>query len=519
MRILYHAIDGIGLGHLMRLSAIAAAVRRRAPDVHQLIVTSANYPPHFRSVKIPVLILPNDDTGPFIAPDRRVRSVTSRFESRLLGHAIDEYDPRAVVFDTHAPRWLVEKVAEDGRQAFLVYRACREEYVAKSLKDGFFSLFDLVLIPHDEAEFRSSLDRATFAQLMNLERARFVGPIVYPAAAPAHALDRYVLTPADQVVVVTAGAGGLGRLNHRLFKTACDAAVQLRRRRPLLKLICVGGPYGDSCDVPDGCTYVNDEPYLQALIGRADVVIAVPSYNTVQEILHAGARAIFVPVERKYEDLEARTRSLVHRGRAKCLPANASASAYAQCIDALLQTPRPVSEPCAGAANAAEHILDAAHAPRRFTCTSPAKLARALQSETSAIVRIDWRRVEKLFNALTPSAQSVIAGLEIALGRCDVDEAVRRTRVVYEFLEAKGFDTQDLLFSVDDPSDGRLLAALTTQIRELRFKALVARMAWDGVHRESERIFENLERCRDAAPQFKIDITVLDEGFVFVDQP
>ena len=41
MRILYHAINGAGLGHLMRLSAIATAVRAQAPHVHQLIATNA----------------------------------------------------------------------------------------------------------------------------------------------------------------------------------------------------------------------------------------------------------------------------------------------------------------------------------------------------------------------------------------------------------------------------------------------------------------------------------------------
>src|SRR5271167_1778582 len=103
MRILYHAINGFGLGHLMRLSAIAVAVREKAPDVHQFIATSANYPTHLKRLNMPVMILPEDDAGPLLGPDRRSGSVSSSFAVRLLNGAIEEYDPRLVVFDTHAP--------------------------------------------------------------------------------------------------------------------------------------------------------------------------------------------------------------------------------------------------------------------------------------------------------------------------------------------------------------------------------------------------------------------------------
>ncbi len=105
------------------------------------------------------------------------------------------------------------------------------------------------------------------------------------------------------------------------------------------------------------------------------------------------------------------------------------------------------------------------------------------------------------------------------MGRCDVEEGGRRIRSVFEFLESRGFDTSELLFCVDDPSDGRLFAALTAEVRELRFKALVARFSSAALRHQSERIFENLEFCRDVLPRFKIDITVMEDTFAFVDQP
>jgi predicted glycosyltransferase len=540
MRILYHAINGIGLGHLMRLSAIAAAVRHKAPHVHQFIATSATYPPHLRRLQMPVMILPGDDAGPFLGPDRRSRCVSARFSSRVLKHVIDEYDPRVVVFDTHAPWPLVQKVVEEGRHAVIVYRRCREEFLLKNLRDGFLARFHLVLVPHCADEFQEGLGRATLRAFEKLETVRYVGPVVDPdlasAACQADVSSRHELSPSDELIVITqgGGGGGLGRLNRALLERACQAAVRLRKKRPTVRVICVGGPYAKPFPVPDGCVYVGEEPCLPALIARADLVIATPGYNTVQEIVQGGARALFVPKKTKMEDIEARIEWLVRRGRAHSLELDARPHQCEHVIEELLNRPRPAPEPCTGAANAAAEVLLASKAPRRYLCSreplsaslatsfpSPRRLARALLEETEigAIVRVDWDRVEKLFQELGPSAGTAIAALEIVLGKCKVEEAGRRVRTVYEFLQARAFPHEELLFSVDDPSGGRLLAELTGQIRDLRYKALVARFTQDALQRDPEAVFESLELCRNLVPNFKIDITVLDNGFVFVDQP
>ena len=136
MRILYHAINGTGLGHLMRLSALAAAVRVQAPHVHQLIVTNASYSAHFKRMEVPVMVLP-DRTGPPTEPNKRVRSVSGRFAANLLSHVVDEYNPRLVVFDTHVPMRMARKSMEEGRKTVLVFRACREEYLQRYLRGGF----------------------------------------------------------------------------------------------------------------------------------------------------------------------------------------------------------------------------------------------------------------------------------------------------------------------------------------------------------------------------------------------
>jgi hypothetical protein len=257
-------------------------------------------------------------------------------------------------------------------------------------------------------------------------------------------------------------------------------------------------------------------------------------YNTVHEMLQTGTRALLVPMKKKMEDIDVRVERLVRRGRARCLSPTDSPARYEQEIDELLGSPRPAPEPCTGGGEAARAILKVSKAPRRYVFSreplsaalatafkSPRRLARAMMEnqESNAIVRVDWDRVEPLLDQVGPSKQGLIAGLEVVIGGCEVDEAVRRMRAVHEFLEERQFGQDELLFCVDDPSGGSLLAELTEQVRDLRFKALVARFTPDTLKCDTEKVFESLELCREKKPAFKIDITLLDETFVFVDQP
>jgi UDP-N-acetylglucosamine--N-acetylmuramyl-(pentapeptide) pyrophosphoryl-undecaprenol N-acetylglucosamine transferase len=538
MRILYHAINGVGLGHLMRLSAVAAAVRTRAPHAHQLIATSANYPPHFRRLDVPVMIFPDHEGGPSLSLDRRARCVSTRFAAKLLNHLVDEYDPQLVVFDTHAPHRVVRKVVDDGRRAALVFRACREEFLLRHLRQGSLAPFDLIVIPHSEEEFQAGLSRSTLTLLRRLRTVRYVGSIVFPSAADAAAqlevVRRYGIAANSRLVVVTAGGGGLGKLNEQLYRSVCTAAVQLRSAYPDLQVICIGGPYARELLLPESCIYVPEEVSMQALLSRADIAVAIPGYNTVQEILSSGTPAILVPVRRKTEDLEARVDALQARGRVRRLELYATVEDYARCMDASLRAPRPQPETSNGAVNAAAELLGLASEAEYFICSkeplaqigafsfdSPAKLVRALRglTECNAIVRIDWDLVERLHVLLDEAAQSVIRKVEIILGNCDVEEAALRIRTVYSLLTSKGLPRPAVLFCVNDPSGGTLLAQLATAVRDLSFNALVGRVSAEALRGDPRLVFESLETCRDLQAGFKIDITLLDASTVFIDQP
>lgn len=532
MRILYHAINGLGLGHLMRLSAIACAVRDKSPDVHQLFASSANYPQHFRRMAMPVIVLPQSDAGAATGIDRRSRTISSRLSVRILDDVIRQYNPQVVVFDTHVGNQLVRSVIGQGRQAVLIYRRCREPFIIKHLRDGLLEQFHRILVPHTEQQFRRNLPNSTMQRLIALGSVRFVGPIVFPATPDAE--PRLDISPQEELVLIVGGGGGLDLMHRPVFLRACQAVSELRRERPNLRCVYVGGPFAGATELPEGCIFLQEEAELQLLMARAVLVIAIPGYNTVQEILQTGVRTLLVPMPRQQEDQEDRVAELVERGRASSLPASASVRQIRDAICAVLETSAPAPELQIGAANAAAELLCISAAPRKLIhgresrsissalrFSSLRKLALSLNQEShlASCLRLDWNRVEPLFLMLKDQARQAILSVEIVVGPCSPEEASERMRALCQMFHSIGFDHNRVLFAVDDPSAGRLLAELTRQVADLRFHALVARFSEQSLQIDPTAVFESLELCRKLGPRFKLDVTVADQQFAFVDQP
>ena len=537
MRILYHAINGTGLGHLMRLSAIAESVQARKPEVHQLIATSANYEAHLRRLQVPVVVLPRDDSGAQVEPDTRIRTVTAELGGRLLHHLLREYDPDVVVFDTHAQRRLVLDAAHDGRQTVLVLRSCRPELLAGSLDSGRLADFSLVLVPYGREEFCQSNPPELLERLEELGTVRFIGGIAFPLSLDAEAIDdvarSHGIPPESTLVLVTAGSGGYEPLNREFMTTACRAARALADALPDVRTLCVGGPYADGFRPPAGCAYVRSEPLMQLLIARSDLTVAHAGYNSTQEILRTGARAVLVPIHRSAEDQSVLANYLARRGRVHVVDSTAPESTYLRSYLELLERPRPEAEPVSGAADAADAILGLADAPTHYVCSdradhfpfalacpSPDELAgEILASETPAVVRIDWDRLQPLLERLGPALHSLIEAVEVDLGDASIDEWEWRARLVDETASAFGLDRSALALSVDDPSGGRRLFMLAERIGELYCRALVARVPRDVFVRDPTALVESANACRRLAVRFTIDITVADATFVSVDQP
>ena len=165
-RILFHAINGNGLGHVVRLSVIARSLQDHDGDV--AFFSTCPFANQYWPGKI------------FTVPDR----LDDRFElnseqrNRLGFHlALNKFSPDVVVFDTHWPHTIIDKLRENNVRTVLVLRTMLLEEMERALRLAIRD-FSSVLIPHHPVEVEQTYRRcartcrADDHRAMRLHRAR-----------------------------------------------------------------------------------------------------------------------------------------------------------------------------------------------------------------------------------------------------------------------------------------------------------------------------------------------------------
>jgi radical SAM protein with 4Fe4S-binding SPASM domain len=335
VKIAFHAINGVGLGHLVRVVTLAEEVRALVPDAALLVLTSAGDTTLLARAGIDFVALPPRLGEPHADPDRSRRALPDPLEQAALAAALTVFGPDLVVFDTHAPLPLARHAASIGARAVLVQRELRPEALRAFLASAAPAAFDRIVVPHPRGE----VDLAPFAGRLPVVAP---GPVVRPLSAKlsARLARRLDLDPRAPLVLVMAGGGGQPVDARRFLRAAADAHLLARARIPGLRTILVAGPYGA---VPEhlegfvGLTALGRCDELPALLARATLVVSQAGYNAVAEIRALRKPAVLVPGQRKAEDQAARAARLVRVGAA--VIARPAARSIADRIEALLGSP------------------------------------------------------------------------------------------------------------------------------------------------------------------------------------
>ncbi len=299
MRIVFHAINGVGLGHLVRTWCLAREVRAQHPGAAILFVTNTRDPQLLRDDGFDFVHLPPRLSEPHADPTRASTGLPDDLDSLAVLAALEVFRPDLVVFDTHAPPGLVEATTALGARAVLVLRELRPDVMDRWLASPAAGAFDQLLVPHGEDEVTAALPDAVPVFL--------VGPIVRPAPAPADE---------GPDVLVVAGGGGQPVEVERLLRAAADAHWLARARYPTLETTLVAGPGLRRLPTYPGLTVRRPGSDVPALMAAAKVVVAQAGYNTVAELRALRKPAILVPGHRRMEDQSARARRLVAVGAA-----------------------------------------------------------------------------------------------------------------------------------------------------------------------------------------------------------
>lgn len=355
-RILFYAVNGLGLGHVTRLIAIARQVRSRLPDAEILFCTSSEaesviYREGFAAFKVPSRTL---------RAEVNLRASTyARLLQTTTLNLMAAFNPHLLVVDTF-PAGVIQELLPvlrwEARKAF-VYRVQRPEVAASALMQNTLQLYDLAIIPHGAEEEDTPLP----AGLPCL----WTGPILIrdrtEACGRAEARAELGLPANEKVLYLTFGGGGDPHMQASLL-TAIEI---LKRGFPSVHLAVAVAPlFRGHLPRDSGVTLVDHYPMAERM-AAFDAAISAVGYNTTMELLHHGIPTGFMPFARQVDDQEARVRRIERAGAGLYVPylspttLNATVTRLLDsvCAASLSQVAREFV-PDSGAGRAAEALLE-----------------------------------------------------------------------------------------------------------------------------------------------------------------
>jgi len=367
----------LGIGHQMRAAAIIRAMQAAGMDVTCVSGGEPGGMPDLagaRLIQLPALRAADASFKRLVDDEGRELDGQGRERRRLaLLRAYAEVRPQALLVEGFPfARWrfrfellpLLQAAREGGTR---VACSVRDILVARNDPDRLDAIveilrqsFDAVLVHGDE---RLVPFGATFGAVERIaDLIRYTG---YVAPPPP---DRTPDGPGAGEVVVAAGGGAVGGA---LLRTALAA-------RPLTRLAAapwrlITGPNlppeeRRALAAPAGVTIDTMRHDYREILCRAALSVSQAGYNTVMDLLVAGARAVLVPFSAGNETEQAlRARLLAERGRVHCvLEEELSPPALATAIDAAagMPPPGPPEFDLDGARNTARIVADLAAGAR-----------------------------------------------------------------------------------------------------------------------------------------------------------
>ena len=309
MKLLFHAINGVGLGHVSRITGFVQAIRELEPEVKPLVVTNAREVGILDNAGIPLVRIPGHTREPGVDPVQEGRVLSSELHDQLVEAVLRSYQPSMLVVDTHFPRKLIHSADRAGIRTVLVLRKTRKEYLQSLVKSEIWHCFNQIILPHYNEELFFGDDIALWRALANDTRVTITGPIIrnfsMPNEVDFHQFRAKHDIPIDsKLVIVTAGACGHPLEAHQFIKSCDEANSLLTNLNSGLHMLIVQGPYlrKGKLSIQSKAQLIPWTPYLPELLSFSDVIVSHAGYNSIHEALKICRPLVLCPSERKNED-------------------------------------------------------------------------------------------------------------------------------------------------------------------------------------------------------------------------
>jgi predicted glycosyltransferase len=314
MRFFFYSHDGVGLGHVRRQIAIAAALQEVGPGAQVLLATSVDevaslgLPPNVDTLKLPgIRKIANGEYS-----SRRLtipKEELHRLRSGLLRVAIEGFRPDVVLVDKHPfgargeMTVALDAAKSNGARLVLGLRdvlddpaSAAQEWAREQIQERLGQYFDLVLV-YGERGISNPLPPDLLPVKM-VPLTKYCGYVVGPGGGSRHERSPqsdFLQPMSHPTVLCTVGGGEDGFFLLKAFVQAAAAANWrgVAITGPLLsesELRLLQQMAGDA-----GVVVQSFVPSVSKLFWMVDALVCMGGYNTLLEALSQGVPTICVP--------------------------------------------------------------------------------------------------------------------------------------------------------------------------------------------------------------------------------
>lgn len=294
-RIVCYAINGSGLGHLTRLTAVARWMRRYVslldnctPEV--IFLTSSDASDALAEAGFAAFKIPSKTVAKRAQLDKlEYRRLAKHFVWNTLG----VFAPDLLVVDTFPSGSFDElfQVLDGPFKKGFIYRDVKPEYAARPTFRSALGLYDTIAAPHQPAHVENR-DAARIDNVFENADVAYCGEVVQfereeliPRAIARRQLG---VADVDRVVYLSAGGGGDPAAESTLV-----ALVEALRAEPCIHLLVGAGPLyrGSRLSGPNVTWF--ESPRVWQYFSAVDAALSAAGYNTFHELLFARVPTAF----------------------------------------------------------------------------------------------------------------------------------------------------------------------------------------------------------------------------------
>lgn len=343
-RVLLYSHDGVGLGHLQRNFNIASALVAAVEGASALLVGGSPHgfdcrlPPGVDWIKLPSVV--KQGTGRWRPRTLDVgQARVLRLRAASIAAAVEHFQPDLWVVD-HLPTgvWgellpileLCRRMPRRPRMVLGLRDVLDRPEVTRRLwlRDGAYraleDFYDRVLI-YGDAEVFATAELYGLAGCVpgKVAYCGYVGPARVRGAARRLRAE-LALRPREKLIVASGGGGSDA---YPMLAACAEALARLAGQLPLRCVLLTGPlmPERQRRDLRRRMAGLPGEVWWQvedlpALLGAADLVVAMAGYNTLVEALLARRRLVVVPRNGPSAEQTLRAENFARRGLVDLLP-------------------------------------------------------------------------------------------------------------------------------------------------------------------------------------------------------